>query len=162
MSGVVQKAMISNGGADGAVKATWHYKILGHRHDEEQDDQQPEQHRIRKLTVDMNISSMDCDALSSFLSSGSGHTPQSGEITGILKEMKDIMKKKLATAMDEDNAFITNFNSLVVAKEKEIASNSEVIESKTTRLNEVGVTIVIMKEDLNDIIKALIENKKFL
>jgi len=76
--------------------------------------------------------------------------------------MKDIMKKKLATAMDEDNAFITNFNSLVVAKEKEIASNSEVIESKTTRLNEVGVTIVIMKEDLNDIIKALIENKKFL
>eukprot|EP00972_Heterocapsa_arctica_P088482 13045266-Heterocapsa_arctica.AAC.1 len=58
--------------------------------------------------------------------------------------------------------FITNFNNLVAAKEKEIANNSEVIESKITCLVEVGVTIVIMMEDLNDITKALIMDKKFL
>eukprot|EP00972_Heterocapsa_arctica_P069038 10202003-Heterocapsa_arctica.AAC.1 len=140
MSGEAQK-VISNGGAYCAVKVTWHYVILGHWHDEEQDDQQPEQHCIRKLTVEMDISSMDRDVLTSFLSSGSGHAPQGGEITGILKEMKDTMEKELATATDEEKAFITNFNGLVAAKEKEIASNSEVIESKITCLGELGVTI---------------------
>eukprot|EP00972_Heterocapsa_arctica_P067200 9916861-Heterocapsa_arctica.AAC.1 len=76
--------------------------------------------------------------------------------------MKDTMEKELATATDEEKMSIINVNSLVAAKEKNIASNSEVIESKITCLGEVGVTFVIMKEDLNDIIKALVEDNKFL
>eukprot|EP00972_Heterocapsa_arctica_P066357 9789305-Heterocapsa_arctica.AAC.1 len=76
--------------------------------------------------------------------------------------MKDTMEKELATTTDEEKAFITNFNGLVVAKEKEIASDSEVIETNTTHLGEVSVAIVIMEEDLNDTTKALIEDKKFL
>jgi hypothetical protein len=45
---------------------------------------------LRKLSVTMDMSSIDRDALSSFLSLGAGaeYSPQSGEITGILKQMK--------------------------------------------------------------------------
>merc|ERR1719287_353063 len=117
---------------------------------------------IRKLTVEMDISSTDRDVLTSFLSSSSGYAPQSGEITGILKQMKDTMEKELADATAAENESIANFEALVAAKEKEIASNSAAIESKTSRLGEVGVSIVTMEEDLDDTTKALMEDKKFL
>jgi septal ring factor EnvC (AmiA/AmiB activator) len=117
---------------------------------------------IRKLTVDMDMSSTDRDVLTSFLSSNSGYAPQSGAITGILKQMKETMEKELADATTAENEAIANFEALVAAKEKEIASNSEAIESKTSRLGEVGVNIVAMEEDLDDTTKALMEDKKFL
>ena len=119
---------------------------------------------IRKLTVDMDMSSTDRDVLTSFLSSNSnsGYAPQSGAITGILKQMKDTMEKELADATTAENESLANFEALVAAKEKEIASNSEAIESKTSRLGETGVNIVAMEEDLDDTTKALIEDQKFL
>jgi len=117
---------------------------------------------IRKLTVEMDISSTDRDVLTSFLSSSSGYAPQSGEITGILKEMKDTMEKALSDATAAETESLGNFEALVAAKEKEIASNSQAIESKTARLGETGVNIVAMEEDLDDTTKALIEDQKFL
>eukprot|EP00972_Heterocapsa_arctica_P078551 11584965-Heterocapsa_arctica.AAC.1 len=76
--------------------------------------------------------------------------------------MKDTMEKETAAATTEEGEAIANFEAIVAAKEKEIASNSEAIESKTTRLGEVGVAIVTMEEDLDDTTKALMEDKKFL
>jgi ABC-type multidrug transport system fused ATPase/permease subunit len=73
---------------------------------------------LRRLAIDMDLSSVDRDVLASFLSTGSrqGYAPQSGEITGILKEMKDTMEKELATAVSEEDASIKNFQELADAK----------------------------------------------
>merc|ERR1719160_2097574 len=55
---------------------------------------------IKQLSVTMDISSMDREMLTSFLTQGQsdtvGYVPASGQITGILKQMTDTMEKDLA------------------------------------------------------------------
>merc|ERR1719408_236377 len=48
---------------------------------------------LRKLSVNMDMNSADRDLLSAFLEDGasSSYAPKSGEILGILKQMKDEM-----------------------------------------------------------------------
>merc|ERR1719161_636470 len=107
------------------------------------------------------MSSMDRDMLTSYLTQGqgdaSGYAPQSGQITGILKQMTDTMEASLATATSEEEAAIKDFNGLVAAKTKEINALTKEIESKTARIGELGVELVTMKEDLDDTTKSLIE-----
>jgi len=119
---------------------------------------------VRKLTIDMDLSSADRNILSSFLAvdSSEGYAPQSGQVTGILKQMQDTMSAELADLTETEKKAIADFETLVAAKEKEIAANSEAIESKTARLGEVGVKIVNLKEDLDDTSAAMLEDKKFL
>merc|ERR1719379_1848800 len=79
---------------------------------------------LKKLSINMDISSMDREMLTSFLTQGQGqssdYVPASGQITGILKQMLDTMEKSLATATDDENAAIADFNALLAAKTKEI------------------------------------------
>merc|ERR1719487_720639 len=117
---------------------------------------------LRRLSIEMDISSTDRDMISSFLTQGSGYVPQSGEITGILKQMKDTMEKDLAEMTTAEESSISNYDGLMKAKEAEIAANTKAIEEKTVRSGEVAVEIVNMKEDLDDTSKALAEDKKFL
>merc|ERR1719236_19703 len=107
---------------------------------------------------------MDREMLTSFLTQGpgEGYAPASGSITGILKQMIDTMEKNLATATDEENAAIKDFNGLVAAKTKEINALTKEVESKTSRIGELGVELVTMKEDLDDTTKSLIEDQAFL
>jgi len=120
--------------------------------------------RLRQLTVDMDMSSVDRDALSAFLSSHQSqrYVPQSGEITGILKEMKDTMEKDLAEIIGTEGKAITDYDALMAAKAKEIAANTRSIETKTERLGQVGVDIVNLEEELDDTAKALHADRKFL
>jgi hypothetical protein len=90
------------------------------------------------------------------------YSPQSGEITGILKELGDEMSKDLAEATATENTAIKNFDGLMAAKTKEVNANTAAIEDKTVRVGEVAVNIANMKNDLSDTEKALIEDKKFL
>merc|ERR1719324_1700062 len=121
---------------------------------------------LKQLSVTMDISSMDREMLTSFLTQGqgesSGYAPASGQITGILKQMIDTMEKNLATATDEENAAIKDFNGLVAAKTKEINALTKEVESKTSRIGELGVELVTMKEDLDDTTKSLMEDEAFL
>ena len=71
--------------------------------------------------------------LSSFLSQGEGYAPQSGQLTGILKEMKDTMDKSLADCTAAEESSKTIFEALVAAKAKEIATNTNLIEKETQR-----------------------------
>merc|ERR1711957_1065942 len=64
---------------------------------------------LRRLTINMDMTSADRDMLTSFLTSGQGYAPQSGEITGILKQMKDTMEKELADMIATEEAAIKNF-----------------------------------------------------
>jgi hypothetical protein len=117
---------------------------------------------LRRLTIDMDLSTVDRDVLSSFLSSGEGYVPQSGQIVGILKQMDDTMQKDLADATAAENSAKANYDALMAAKSKEIAANTASIEQKTARFGEVSVEIVIMEEDLDDTSKALAADYQFL
>jgi len=119
---------------------------------------------LRKLVVDAEMSSTDRDMLSSFLSEDQdeGYVPQSGQITGILKQLKDTMEKDLADITAAEKAAIQAFEGLAAAKQKEIEANTAAVEAKTKRQGETAVAIVNIKEDLGDTGKALIDDKKFL
>jgi len=117
---------------------------------------------LRQLTVDTDMSEVDRDALTAFLSQGVGYVPQSGEITGILKQMRDTMIKDLADITATEEQAIKDFDALIAAKAKEIATNQRAIETKTERLGETNVDIVNLKEELDDTTKALRADTKFL
>jgi len=117
---------------------------------------------VRRLAVDMDLSAADRDQVMSFLSAGTGYAPQSGAITGILKQMKDTMAADLARATEEEKKSVADFDGLVAAKEKEIESCQKAIESKIERVGNLGVEIETMKADLSDTAQDMLEDKKFL
>jgi hypothetical protein len=121
---------------------------------------------LKQLSVTMEISAMDREMLTSFLTQGQGQTagyvPQSGQIVGILKEMSDTMEKSLATATAEETSAIKDFDELMAAKTKEINALTKSIETKMTRIGELGVQLVTQKEDLDDTTKSLLEDEAFL
>merc|ERR1719458_559229 len=100
--------------------------------------------------------------LTAFLSQGQGYAPQSGQIVGILKQMKDTMEKNLAEVLAAEEEAIKNYDALMAAKKKELDANQAALESKLERVGQTGLDIVEMKEDLDDTQKALAEDKKFL
>merc|ERR1719160_1206793 len=77
--------------------------------------------KLRQLTVDVEMSSVDRDVISSFLSQGSesGYVPQSGQIIGILKQMKDTIEKDLADITAAEDQAIKDFEALAAAKTAE-------------------------------------------
>merc|ERR1719401_1382084 len=106
----------------------------------------------------------DRQQLLSFLgaSQGEGYAPQSGQITGILKQMHETMSKGLADSTATEEAAIKAHEGLIASKSKEVEALSEAVESKTKIIGELGVELVTMKEDVDDTSAALAADKKFL
>merc|ERR1719159_2420835 len=102
------------------------------------------------------------DDLVSFLSGTEGYAPASGEIVGILKTMHDEMTADIAEEKAAEEAAIAAYDELMTAKTKEVNALTKAIEEKMTRVGELAVEIVQMKNDLGDTAEALIEDKKFL
>jgi septal ring factor EnvC (AmiA/AmiB activator) len=100
--------------------------------------------------------------LVSFLSGSEGYAPASGEIVGILKTMSDEMTADIAEEKAAEEAAIAAYDELMAAKTKEVNALTKAIEEKMTRVGELAVEIVQMKNDLGDTAEALIEDKKFL
>merc|ERR1719310_2681636 len=104
--------------------------------------------------------------LTGFLSSGTsqsaGYAPASGEIVGILKQLKDTMEKDLGEVMETEKKAKEQYDALMAAKQKEVDALTKAIEDKLTRVGELGVQIVNLKEDLDDTSASLMEDKKFL
>jgi peptidoglycan hydrolase CwlO-like protein len=117
---------------------------------------------LRKLSVDMDMSSVDRDVLSSFLSESSTYAPASGQIVGILKQMEETMAKDLADSTAAEETSKKEFEVLVAAKTKQIDALTKEIEDKTARVGDDGVKLSEMKEDLEDTTESLGEDKKFL
>jgi chromosome segregation ATPase len=103
--------------------------------------------------------------LTDFLSTSQtegAETMGSGEILGVLKQLLDEMKEELKEVVDSENAAIAEFESLVAAKEKEIAACTSAIEAKTAKNGELAVKIVNLKNDLSDAQEALGDDQVFL
>jgi len=122
--------------------------------------------QLQKLMMDKPdlVTDFDRESVLSFLSGSqeNEYAPKSGEITGILKEMKDTMSKALAESEAQENDSIKSYDELMAAKTKEVNALTKSIESKTKRVGELAVEIVQMKQDLSDTQRALEEDKKFL
>jgi len=106
----------------------------------------------------------DRQDLMAFLSNSQGtdYAPQSGQIVGILKQMGDEMAAGLAEATKAEEAAIAIYEKLMAAKKKEVIALTKEIETKLTRIGDLGVEIAEMKNDLGDTQEALIADKKFL
>merc|ERR1719502_502196 len=119
---------------------------------------------LKQLSITMDISSIDRDMLTSFLTQGqgSGYAPASGQIVGILKQMTDTMEKDLADATATEEKAVKDFKGLVAAKTKEINALTKEVEKKTAQIGELGVSLVTQKEDLDDTSKSLLEDEQFL
>merc|ERR1719217_1145577 len=72
-----------------------------------------------------------------------------------------MMKDEQAATADE-NAAAQSYEELMAAKKKEIDAATAEIETKLQRVGELGVEIVMMKEDLSDTQEALMEDRKFM
>jgi len=120
---------------------------------------------IRKLTINADIDSGDRETLSAFLSMNSDSDEaeeSSGQIIGILKQMKETMEGDLADATKAEEESKTSFDQLVASKNKEIEALTQSIEEKITRNGESAVELTNMKEDLADTSSALEKDKAFL
>ncbi|CAK0850911.1 unnamed protein product [Prorocentrum cordatum] len=121
---------------------------------------------LRKIVLTKGdaIQDDDRETLLSFLSGkgSASYVPQSGEVTGILKEMGDSFSKSLADASDTEANAIKEFEAVVAAKAKEIDALTLSIEAKTSKSGALGVTIVQMRNDLSDSETALLEDQKLL
>merc|ERR1719498_2210500 len=76
--------------------------------------------------------------------------------------MHDEMAKDIAEQNAAEKAAIAAYDELMAAKTKEVQALSKALEDKMTRVGEVAVQIVQMKNDLGDTAQALAEDKKFL
>merc|ERR1719145_323940 len=72
------------------------------------------------------------------------------------------MIKSLGDATADETAAIKSYEGLMAAKTKEVEALTKSIEEKMVRLGDTQVAIVEMKEDLDDTLKALMDDKKFL
>jgi len=120
----------------------------------------------RLIKVKQDMLEADREDIIAFLSgkssSENGYVPQSGQIVGILKEMHDEMSRDLADATAAEKTAVEAYDGLMAAKTREVNALTKSIETKTVKVGELAVSIVQMKNDLDDTSAALLEDQKFL
>merc|ERR1719359_1346811 len=90
------------------------------------------------------------------------YSAQSGEIVGILKQMKEEMEGDLLESQKRENARAAAFAELRAAKTSEIESGEKMAEQKEDELADTDNALAEAKEDLGQEEAALSENQKFL
>merc|ERR1719487_2316110 len=110
-------------------------------------------------------SSKQTDAVTAFLQQPAGfqsYAPQSGQIFGILKQMKEEFESNLSTSQKEELAAQDAYEQLKSAKLAEIAAAKKQVETKTVELAETDEKCATAKEDLESTKDALSADEKFL
>jgi len=121
--------------------------------------------RVRTVVSNTkDLTEIDRQSLVSFLSGTQSDTyvPQSGQIVGILKELKDKISEEFAEMESSENAAVSVHEELIVAKTKSVNALTKSIETLTVRLGSLSVEIVQMKEDRSNTQTALDQDKHFL
>jgi len=91
----------------------------------------------------------------------SDQEPASGQIIGVMKQMKDEFEANSKQADEDEAQASTSFSDLKATKEKEIEFATESIEKKTVRSGELAVSIVQTKDELEDTTAELTETEKY-
>mmetsp|Transcript_134243 Transcript_134243/g.233269 ORF Transcript_134243/g.233269 Transcript_134243/m.233269 type:complete len:706 (+) Transcript_134243:51-2168(+) len=90
------------------------------------------------------------------------YAPQSGDILGILTQMKETFESNLSAAQKEAIADSEAYDSLNKAKKVEIAASAEQLDKKTMELADTDEKNARATEDLEDTKNALSADEKFL
>merc|ERR1719429_804209 len=90
------------------------------------------------------------------------YAPQSGEIFGILKQMKETFESNLSDAQKEEMANQKAYEDLKAAKEAEIAAGQAQIDTKTQELASTDQKNAQSKEDIEDTRNSLSADERFL
>jgi len=101
------------------------------------------------------------DAGSEVAAGNSVQAPQSGEILGILKSMKDDMEKDLAELQAQEEKDFNAFQDLKTAKTSEIDINAKAIISKDKRVGELALEVSESKHALADAEEELANAQNF-
>merc|ERR1712217_519595 len=90
------------------------------------------------------------------------YAPQSGEIFGILRQMKETFEANLSDAQKEEMANQKAYTYLKAAKEAEIAAGQSQIDTKTQELADTDQKNAQAKEDIDDTRASLSADEQFL
>merc|ERR1719313_2679910 len=90
------------------------------------------------------------------------YAPQSGEIFGILKQMKESFESNLSSSQKEELANQKAYEDLKAAKEEEIAAGQSQVETKTQELATTDEKLANAKQDVEDTRASLSADEKFL
>jgi len=90
------------------------------------------------------------------------YVPQSGEIFGILRQMKETFESNLAETQQDESSNRKSYEELKSAKEAEIAATTESIEKKRTHLAQADETNAQAKQEIEDLRKALSADERFI
>merc|ERR1711904_502779 len=90
------------------------------------------------------------------------YAPQSGEIFGILKQMKETFETNLSSSQKEEMANQKAYEELKAAKEDEIKAGQEQIDSKTQELADTEEKNAQAKEDIEDTKNTWAADEQFL
>lgn len=126
--------------------------------------QLPHSKLIKNLAEqNQNIDEWDKRALVAFLEHKDGNDSpgSSGQIIGVMKQLKDDMEAEDKEADEEEAKNSADFAELKSTKEKEIEFATESIESKTVRKGELAVSVVQTKDSLEDTQEELSQNEKY-
>merc|ERR1719335_1028998 len=72
------------------------------------------------------------------------------------------MTKDLADVIKKEEEAVAAYQTLMSSKTTEVETLTAAIEEKLVRVGELGVSIAEMKNDLEDTVETLAEDKKFL
>merc|ERR1719335_126140 len=88
--------------------------------------------------------------------------PASGEIFGILKQMKESFETNLANAQKEEMESQKDYEDLKAAKESEISAGESQIDTKSTELGDTELKNAQSKENLENTQETLAADTAFL
>jgi septal ring factor EnvC (AmiA/AmiB activator) len=90
------------------------------------------------------------------------YAPQSGEIFGILKQMKETFESNLSASQKEEMANQKAYEDLKEAKEAEIAAGQAQVDAKTEELATTDEKNAQAKQDIEDTKASLSADEQFL
>jgi len=90
------------------------------------------------------------------------YAPQSGEIFGILKQMKETFESDLSASQKEELANQKAYEELKAAKEEEIAAGQQQVDTKTQELATTDEKNAQAKQDIEDTRASLSADEQFL
>jgi septal ring factor EnvC (AmiA/AmiB activator) len=125
---------------------------------------------LRHCAMSLDLPEWDRQNLFAFLSTDEDnqdseeerYEPQSGDVIGIISQLKETTEKEIAEAQEAEKKALDEHNALVGAKTREVTALSKELETKNARLGEVGVELVNLANDLADTKKLLAQDEKFL
>merc|ERR550514_1815793 len=121
--------------------------------------------RIKRLVQSSSAATdFDRQQVTAFLEQkeGQDYAPQSGQIVGILKSMKDEMEGDLKKMVADEATAVKGFGDLKASKESEVATAGEAVRTKTARSGTLAVSVVQTQADIGDTEDEQADGEKFL